>query len=128
MSVRIMVVDDSRFVYEDIQRLLANTDFEIVNYCRDGESAVEDYPNVKPDIVTMDIILPEMDGFETAAKIREIDPAARIVFMSSLAYEDTISQAEALGSDFIFKPINREYLMKSLGKLSLEMLDGGANA
>lgn len=126
MDIRVMVVDDSRFVYEDLSRMLSNTNFTIVKYCRNGESAVEDYCQIKPDIVTMDIVLPAMDGFETAQKIFSQDPDARILFMSSLAYEETMQQAEQIGSnEFIFKPIERDKLLQGLARLAIARIDEG---
>ena len=118
MKVRVMIVDDSKFIYEDIRQNLEDTDFEVVAYCKDGVNAIATYPEVHPDVVTMDIIMPNLDGFETAEKILEMDPEANIIFLSSLAYEDTMEQAQRLGSaDFLFKPIEKEKLIASLLKI-----------
>ena len=118
MKVRIMIVDDSKFIYEDIKQNLEGTDFEVVAYCKDGVSAVATYPEVRPDIVTMDIIMPNLDGFETAEKIFQMDPEANIIFLSSLAYEETMEQAQRLGSaDFLFKPLEKEKLIACLLKI-----------
>lgn len=116
MSKKIMVVDDSRVVHTQI-KILADTDFEIIEYCRDGESAVEAYEKYKPDLVTMDIIMPGMDGLEAARTILEEFPDARILMVSSLAYDDTIDQAVRIGSKgFIYKPFKKEALINSLNK------------
>lgn len=118
MKVRVMIVDDSKFIYEDIRQNLDGTDFEVVAYCRDGATAVTTYPEVQPDIVTMDIIMPNMDGFEAAEKIFQMDPNANIIFLSSLAYEETMEQAQRLGSaDFLFKPVEKEKLIACLLKI-----------
>lgn len=117
MSIRIMIVDDSRFVYEEMKWMLADTEFEVAAYCRDGESAVSAFQTTKPDLITMDILLPGMDGFEAAQRILQEDPTARIVFISSLAYDDTIQQAKELGtSEFVFKPFDRATLIQALTK------------
>ena len=124
MEIRIMVVDDSKFIEEDIRLQLAGTDFQVCCYCRDGEAAVAAYPQVKPDIVIMDIIMPGMDGFEAAKKILQEDPGAGIIILSSLAYDDTIRQARELGiTEFLFKPIDKERLLESLARISLSRLD-----
>lgn len=118
MKVRVMIVDDSKFIYEDIRSNLEGTDFEVVAYCKDGSNAVATYPEVRPDIVTMDIIMPNLDGFEAAEKIMEYDPNANIIFVSSLAYEETMEQAQRLGAaDFLFKPVEKEKLIASLLKV-----------
>lgn len=117
MAKQVMVVDDSRMVYMQIKNLLADSDFEVVAYCRSGEEAVEEYGQVQPDLVTMDIIMPGMDGLETTQAILEEYPDARIVVVSSLAYDDTFETAETIGAKgFIDKPFEREQLLEALQK------------
>lgn len=113
MGKRIMVVDDSRVIGMQMKNLLEGTDFEVVAYCRDGEEAIAQYSQVKPDLVTMDIIMPGMDGLETAQAILEDNPEARIIMVSSLAYDDTFAEAEAIGAKgFIDKPFEKEKLIE----------------
>lgn len=115
MAKRVMVVDDSRMICMQMKNLLAESDFEIAAYCRDGEEAVEQYAQVAPDLVTMDIIMPGMDGLETAQAILEDHPDARIVMVSSLAYDDTFEEAKSMGAKgFIDKPFERESLLEVL--------------
>ena len=82
MSKRIMVVDDSRLVRVQMEDVLAGTEYEIAAYCRSGEDAIARYAEVQPDLVTMDIIMPGMDGLETARTILEAHPEAKIVLQS----------------------------------------------
>ena len=65
MAKRIMVVDDSRMIGMQMRNLLEDTDYEVAAYCRDGEEAIDQYGQVQPDLVTMDIIMPGMDGLMT---------------------------------------------------------------
>lgn len=117
MSKKIIVVDDSRVVHAQMNKMLKNTDFEIVECCQDGESAIKAYETHKPDLVTMDIIMPGMDGLKTAKTMLERWPDARIIMVSSLAYDDTIEEAEKIGTKgFIFKPFEREAMVKALIK------------
>ena len=117
MAKRIMVVDDSRMVCMQMKNLLTDTDFEVAAYCRDGESAVEQYGQVCPDLVTMDIIMPGMDGLEAAQAILEEYPDARIIMVSSLAYDDTFEEAKSIGAKgFIDKPFEKEQLLDVLQK------------
>ena len=113
MANRVMVVDDSRIQEVQIRNLLEGTDYEVVHYCRSGEDALAVYDEVKPDVVTMDIIMPGMDGLEAAQAILEEDPEARIIMVSSLAYDDTFEEATAIGAKgFIDKPFEKEKLIE----------------
>lgn len=113
MAKRVMVVDDSRMICVQMKNLLEGTDYEVAAYCRDGEEAVEQYGQVLPDLVTMDIIMPGMDGLETAQAILEEHPEARIIMVSSLAYDDTFQEAQSIGAKgFIDKPFEKERLLE----------------
>ena len=110
---RIMVVDDSRLVRVQLGDVLKGTEYEIAAHCRSGEEAIERYAEVQPDLVTMDIIMPGMDGLETAQAILEEHPEARIIMVSSLAYDDTFEEAMAIGAKaFIDKPFEKEKLVE----------------
>ncbi len=112
MSRRIMVVDDSRLVRVQMEDVLEGTEYEIAAYCRSGEDAIEQYEAVRPDLVTMDIIMPGMDGLDAAEIILKKDPDARIVMISSLAYGDTFDRAKAIGAKgFVDKPFYQEQLL-----------------
>ncbi len=114
MSKRIMVVDDSRLVRVQLEDTLKGTDYEVAAYCRSGEEAIEQYAAVKPDLVTMDIIMQGMDGLDAAEIILKNHPDARIVMVSSLAYDDTFERAKAIGAKgFIDKPFHQEQLLKA---------------
>lgn len=113
MNKRIMVVDDSRLVRVQLEDVLKGTDYEIAAYCRSGEEAIDQYAAVKPDLVTMDIIMQGMDGLDAAEIILKSNPDARIVMISSLAYDDTFERANAIGArGFVDKPFHREQLLK----------------
>ncbi|MDE7261542.1 MAG: response regulator [Oscillospiraceae bacterium] len=117
MGKRIMIVDDSRMVALQLQNLLEGTDYEIAAYCRNGEEAIAQYGEIQPDVVTMDIIMPGLDGLETAQAILEDHPEAKIVMVSSLAYEDTFEEAKSIGAKgFIDKPFEKEQLLDALEK------------
>ena len=114
MSKRIMVVDDSRVIELQIEHILEGTDYEIVAYCSNGEEALEQYGKVRPDVVTMDIIMPGMDGLETARAILEEYPDAKIIMVSSLAYDETYDEARSIGTKgFIDKPFTQEDILET---------------
>lgn len=113
MSRRIMVVDDSRLVRVQLEDVLEGTDYEVAAYCRSGEDAIEQYAAVQPDLVTMDIIMQGMDGLDAAEIILKNHPEARIVMVSSLAYDDTFERAKAIGTKgFVDKPFHQEQLLR----------------
>ena len=117
MRRRIMVVDDSRLVRAQLENVLEGTEYEIAAYCRSGEEAIEQYDSVKPDLVTMDIIMPGMDGMDAAEIILKRDPNARVVMISSLAYEDTFQRAKAIGArGFVDKPFHQGQLLEVFGQ------------
>lgn len=111
----IMVVDDSRIIHLEMKKMLAGSEFEITACCRSGEEAVEKYEQVQPDLVTMDIVMPGMDGVEACKKIKARWPEAQIYMVSSMAYDETIDQAVAAGAKgFLFKPFSQESLLEGL--------------
>lgn len=113
MGKRIMVVDDSRLVRVQLGDILAGTDYEIAAYCRSGEDAIAQYDEVKPDLVTMDIIMQGMDGLDASEIILKEHPDARIVVISSLAYDDTYERAKAIGvKGFVDKPFHQNQLLQ----------------
>lgn len=112
-----MVVDDSPIQEVMIRKMLEDTDYEVVAYCRSGEEALATYGEILPDLVTMDIIMPGMDGLEAAKAIVDEHPDACIVMISSLAYDDTYAEAESIGAKaFVDKPFDREHLLMALDK------------
>lgn len=117
MNKRIMVVDDSSFIWEELQYILKDTEYEIAGFAKSGEEALELYEKLQPDAVTLDIVLPGIDGIDTAKQILAKWPNAKIIIISSLAYDDTIDEASEAGAcDFIFKPFDSQQILDSLNK------------
>ena len=117
MSKRIMVVDDSRIVQLQLQKILSDTDYQVVACCQNGEDALEMYDKITPDLVTMDILVPGMDGLETAGLLLQAHPDARVLMVSSLAYDDTINEANDIGAKgFVYKPFDRDQILQSMQK------------
>ena len=115
MGKKIMVVDDSRIVQLQLQKILSGTDYEVVACCQSGEEALSLYEQVKPDLVTMDILMPGIDGLETARQLLKAHPHARILMVSSLAYDDTINEANSIGTKgFVYKPFDRDQLLPAI--------------
>lgn len=119
MSKRVLIVDDSAFIYEEIKFLLEGTDYEVVGYAKNGAEAYQMYGELLPDLVTMDILMPGLTGLETSELILGKWKDARIAIVSSLAYDDTLEEAAALGiKHFVYKPFDKEALLEALDELT----------
>lgn len=112
MSKKIMIVDDSRVVQMQLQKALSETEYEVALCCQSGEEALMMYDQIMPDLVTMDILMPGIDGLEAARAILEEHPEARILMVSSLAYDDTVNESKEIGTKgFIYKPFDRDQIL-----------------
>lgn len=117
MKHKIMVVDDSRMIYAEMQKMLEGSGIEIASYCRSGEEALAAYEKVRPELVTLDIVMPGMDGLDVCREMLARWPDAQVLIVSSLAYDDTIECARTLGAKgFLYKPFERGALLESLHK------------
>jgi len=107
----VMVVDDSLLTSQKITQMLSQIGFEVVKVCRNGTDAVFFYPVVMPDIVTMDITMPDMDGIEATKKILELDRNALIVMVTSHGQEQMVLEAlDAGAKGYVLKPFKADKL------------------
>lgn len=121
MSKKVMIVDDSRIAQLQLQEILAGTEYEVVACCQNGEDALKKYEELHPDLVTMDIVMPGIDGLDAARLILQSDPKARILMVSSLAYDDTINEASSIGAKgFVYKPFDHDQILESVQKAFLD--------
>lgn len=105
MKKRILLVDDASVSKLMLRKILAGDDYEIVGEASNGIEAIQKYQVLKPDLVTMDISMPDMDGFEALVAIKKIDPNAKIIMCSSLSHKLRVLQAISAGAvNFIVKP------------------------
>ena len=112
---KIMVVDDSRVIYAEMVKMLEGSEFEIAAYCRNGEEALEQYEAAMPDLVTLDIVMPGIDGLQTCQVLKKKWPEANVFMVSSMAYGDIIDEAASLGAKgFLFKPFTQQSLLEGL--------------
>lgn len=115
MEKRILVVDDSVFVYEEIKYMLSDTDYRIVGYAKDGAQAMRMYGELKPDVVTMDIIMPGINGLDTSKLLLDKWKDAKVIIVSSLAYDETKEKAAEAGvCGFVFKPLEKDEFIGAL--------------
>lgn len=115
---RVLIVDDASFMRMTIKNMLANYEYEIVGEAENGLEAVEKYKELGPDIVTMDITMPELDGIQALRMIKKINPGASVVMVSALGQEAKMKEAIIYGAKgFIVKPFKEEILLGALSKL-----------
>lgn len=115
---KVLIVDDAAFMRASLRMMLEKNDFEVVGEAADGQAAVSKYLEVKPDIVTMDITMPGMDGIAAVKRIRASDPKAIIVMVSAMGQEKMIRDAIVSGAKgFIVKPFKEQHIVETLEKL-----------
>lgn len=113
----VLIVDDAAFMRLNLTNILKD-DFEIVGEAENGKEAVELYQELEPDIVTMDITMPVMDGLEAIKAIKDIDPESNIVVCSAMGQQKMVIQAiEAGAEDFIVKPFKEGRVLNAVKKL-----------
>jgi two-component system chemotaxis response regulator CheY len=118
VKARVLVVDDAIFMRKMISDILEGNDMEIVGEADTGALAVEKYNELKPDLVTMDIIMPEMNGIDAVRQIIASDPQARIVMCSALGQQALVQDAIAAGAkDFLIKPFNPSRVIEVINKV-----------
>lgn len=115
---RVLIVDDAAFMRMSLKTILEKNSFQVVGEAENGIVAVKKYKELHPDIVTMDITMPEMDGVLALKEIRAIDPNSKIVMISAMGQETFVREAVKLGAKgFVVKPFNEDYIVQTLMKL-----------
>lgn len=118
MSKRILVVDDAAFMRMMIKNILSKNGYEIVGEAENGQVAIELYKKLKPDLVTMDITMPEMNGIDGVKAIREFDPNANIIMCSAMGQQAMVMEAIQAGAkDFIVKPFQQDRILQAIGRV-----------
>ncbi len=118
MKARVLICDDAEFMRNMLKDMLINAGFEIAGEAVNGLDVIEKYKILRPDIVTMDIVMPLKSGIDAVREIISFDPKAKIVMCSALGQEVLVMDAiEAGAKDFVVKPFNEEALIKVLNKV-----------
>jgi two-component system, chemotaxis family, chemotaxis protein CheY len=114
---RILVVDDAAFMRKMVSDALAKGGHEVVGEAGNGVEAISQFQALKPDLVTLDITMPEKDGLAALAEIMAADPSAKVVMCSALGQESKVLEAIKLGAkDFVVKPFQPDRVIEAVGK------------
>lgn len=118
MAKKILIVDDAAFMRMMIKNIVTKNGYDVVGEAENGKQALEMYASANPDVVTMDITMPEMDGIEGVKAIRAIDPSANIIMCSAMGQQSMVMDAIQAGAkDFIVKPFQQDRLLQALERV-----------
>lgn len=118
MTARVLVVDDAAFMRMMLKDILIKNGFMVVGEAANGNEATLRYQELKPDVVTMDITMPEMDGITAVKEIIKIDANAKIIMCSAMGQQAMVLDAIQAGAkDFIVKPFQEERVIDAMTKV-----------
>ncbi|MEX0912806.1 MAG: response regulator [Gemmatimonadota bacterium] len=114
----VLICDDAPFMRRMIADILRGAGYPIVGEARDGVEAVEQYQALRPEIVTMDIVMPRLGGIDAVREIVRVDPDARIVMCSAMGHQEVIDAAlEAGARDFVVKPFQASSVLEAVHRV-----------
>ncbi len=115
---RILIVDDAKFMRLTLTNILKKANHEIVGEADNGRTAVEMYREFQPDLVTMDVTMPEMSGIEAVKEIRREFPDAKIIMCSAMGQQRMVVEAIETGAkDFIVKPFDEHRVLDAINRV-----------
>lgn len=115
MSHTVLICDDTMFMRMVIRRILETNGYTVVGEAESGPDAVSKYTALRPDVVTMDVVMPELGGIEAVRHIRYVDPRARVVICSALGQDQLVTEAQAAGAaGFVVKPFQAGDLLAAV--------------
>jgi two-component system chemotaxis response regulator CheY len=118
VSMRVLIVDDAAFMRFMIKGILTGLGHEIVGEACDGEEACAKYEQLKPDFVTLDLIMPKKGGLDTLRDIRAKDPRAKVIVISAVEQRQPLMEAMKLGaSDYLVKPFENDRVVEAIGRM-----------
>ncbi|GEK57405.1 response regulator [Marinococcus halophilus] len=117
MAYSVLVVDDAAFMRMMIKDILEKNGFNVVGEAKDGNEAVEKFQETAPDLVTLDITMPDKDGIEALKEIKAADPNAKVIMCSAMGQQSMVIDAIQAGAkDFIVKPFQADRVLEAINK------------
>lgn len=118
LGKKVLIVDDAAFMRMMIKNIITKYGYEVAGEAENGKQAVALYSELKPDLVTMDITMPEMDGIESVKAIRSLDQNANIIMISAMGQQAMVMDAIQAGAkDFIVKPFQQERVLQAIERV-----------
>jgi len=118
MGKKVLVIDDSPFVFKAVSKALEGTDYEVVGNALNGQEGIDKYKALTPDVITLDVTMPIMDGLEAAKHLFEINPNVKVVLLSAMGDEVLHNQAREIGIRyFLTKPFKPDGLKEKLAEI-----------
>ncbi|MFP4662128.1 MAG: response regulator, partial [Halanaerobiales bacterium] len=115
---KVLVIDDSPFIFKAVKRALAPEGAEVIDSAKNGKIGLELIEKYNPDIITLDVTMPVMDGIETARNIYQKNPQAKVIMMSAMGDDALIEEAKEIGvREFIPKPFKPDVLCNAINNL-----------
>jgi two-component system chemotaxis response regulator CheY len=119
MALSVMIVDDALFMRNMLKDIFARAGYDVVGEAEDGEAALERYREIRPDLVTMDIVMPKRSGIEALRDIISEDPQACVVMVSALGQDSLVLEAVETGArDFIVKPFKEDKVLEVVRRVA----------
>ena len=116
--MRVFIVDDALFMRKVLRGILEDQGHEVVGEASSSKEAVAQYPRLKPDVVTLDFTLPDLDGLKTLRLLRGYDPGVKAIMITAMGQGWMVKEARSLGAvDFIVKPFNPERVRLALQRV-----------
>jgi two-component system chemotaxis response regulator CheY len=118
MSHTVLICDDAIFMRTMVGDILQKAGFQVIGEAETGAQAIEKYKQLKPDIVTMDIVMPEMGGIDAVREIRKHDPTARVLMCSAMGQQALVVEAIQAGAkDFVVKPFVPSRVLEAVSRV-----------
>ncbi|MEQ6378459.1 response regulator [Bacillaceae bacterium S4-13-56] len=115
---RILIVDDAKFMRFTLENILQKDNHEIVGEAENGQEAISKYKELSPDLVTMDITMPGINGLEAIKQILMVNPDAKIIMCSAVGQQKTVMEAIELGAkDFVVKPFDESSVLDAIRRV-----------
>lgn len=119
MAKNVLICDDVAFVRTTLSRILTQAGYQVVGEAKDGQEAIQMYAKLRPDVVTMDIVMPMMSGIEATRKICKMDKDAKIVIITAMGQENFVMEAINAGAkDYLIKPFKSDEVLRTLDRLT----------
>lgn len=117
MGKRVLIVDDAAFMRMMLKDILVKNGYIVAGEAENGTVAISKYKELNPDLVTMDITMPEMDGIQALKRIKQIDPAANVIMCSAMGQQAMVIESIQSGAkDFIVKPFQADRVLEAVKK------------